>query len=86
MIAWGRMRDIQEQVANVPDKWLVAFATVHGSDIRKFGKSRNSTLLYRSAAVLAAVENGETYERKDPEADGDAGSGQKADGTTEAVA
>lgn len=67
MIAWGRMRDIQEQVANVPDKWLVAFAAVHGSDVRKFGPSRNSTLLYRSAAVLAAVEAGEIYGAQDAE-------------------
>jgi hypothetical protein len=62
MIAWGRAGDIQREVANVPDNWLRTFCVRHPGDVRKFGTSRNSTLLYRSEAVLAAVEAGETSE------------------------
>lgn len=62
MIAWGRAEDIQREVAHVPENWLRTFVLRHPADIRKFGTSRNSTLLFRSAAVLAAVEAGETSE------------------------
>jgi hypothetical protein len=62
MIAWGRMEDIQREVAHVPENWLRTFMVRHPADIRKFGSSRNSTLLFRSDAVLAAVEAGETSE------------------------
>lgn len=67
MIAWGRMEDIQRDVANVPENWLRAFMVRHPADIRKFGDSRNSTLLFRSSAVLAAVEAGETSKKSDTE-------------------
>lgn len=60
MIAWGRMEDIQRDVAHVPENWLRTFMVRHPGDVRKFGTSRNSTLLFRSEAVLAAVEAGET--------------------------
>lgn len=62
MIAWGRRDDIQREVANVPDGWLTMFGIRHPSDIRKLGTSRNSTLLFRTEAILAAVEAGETSE------------------------
>lgn len=62
MIAWGRAEDIQREVAHVPENWLRTFVLRHPADIRKFGTSRNSTLLFRSEAVLAAVEAGETSE------------------------
>ena len=62
MIVWGRIDDIQEQVAHVPENWLRTFMVRHPADVRKFGTSRNSTLLFRSAAVLAAVEAGELSE------------------------
>jgi len=62
MIIWGRADDIQREVAHVPDNWLRVFMLRHPDDVRKFGNSRNSTLLYRSDAVLAAVEAGETSE------------------------
>lgn len=62
MIAWGREKDIQREVANVPNGWLDAFAVAHKADTRKLGTSQNSTLLFRSEAVLAAVEGGETVE------------------------
>ena len=62
MIVWGRVEDIKREVANVPDNWLRTFMVKHPADIRKFGTSRNSTLLFRSDAVLAAVEAGELSE------------------------
>ena len=62
MIAWGRMDDIQRDVAHVPENWLRTFSVRHPDDVRKFGTSRNSTLLFRSSAILAAVEAGETSE------------------------
>ena len=62
MIAWGRAEDIQREVAHVPENWLRMFMVRHPADIRKFGNSRNSTLLFRSDAILAAVEAGETSE------------------------
>lgn len=62
MIAWGREKDIQAAVANVPHNWLVKFAAKNPAHIRKFGEARNATLLYRSAAVLEAVENGVVFE------------------------
>jgi hypothetical protein len=62
MIAWGRVEDIKREVANVPENWLRMFMIRHPADVRKFGSSRNSTLLFRSEAILAAVEAGETSE------------------------
>ena len=62
MIAWGRAEDIQREVAHVPENWLRMFMLRHPGDFRKFGNSRNSTLLFRTDAVLAAVEAGETSE------------------------
>lgn len=61
MIAWGRKEDIQGVVANVPDNWLIRFAANRPNDTRKFGDSRNATLLFRSAGVLEAVEAGEMF-------------------------
>ena len=66
MIVWGRADDIQREVAHVPEHWLSAFMVRHPGDVRKFGTSRNSTLLFRSDAVLAAVEAGETSEPLTP--------------------
>lgn len=66
MIVWGRAVDIQREVAHVPENWLRTFMVRHPADVRKFGSSRNSTLLYRSDAVLAAVEAGETSEEVKP--------------------
>lgn len=62
MIVWGRVEDIKREVANVPENWLRTFMVRHPADIRKFGGSRNSTLLFRSDAILAAVEAGELSE------------------------
>ena len=49
MIVWGRAEDIQSDVAHVPENWLRTFSVRHPGDIRKFGNSRNSTLLFRSS-------------------------------------
>ena len=59
MIVWGRAADIKREVANVPDNWLIRFAVSHPDDIRKLGDARCSTLLYRTEAVLTAIETGE---------------------------
>ena len=64
MIAWGKKSDIRQQVANVPENWLDVFAVKQPNDIRKFGSAQNSTLLYRSAAILEAVEQ-QLYFRND---------------------
>lgn len=64
MIAWGKKSDIRQQVANVPENWLDTFAVKQPNDIRKFGSAQNSTLLYRSSAILEAVEQ-QLYFRND---------------------
>ena len=56
---WGRMEDIQQFVANVPENWLRSFMVRHPMQIRKLGTSRNSTLLFNARAVLAALDAGE---------------------------
>jgi len=62
MIAWARRKDVQREVANVPDNWLVGFAVAHPDDVRKLGEAGSTaTLLYRSSAVIEAVERGEFY-------------------------
>lgn len=61
MIAWGRMPDIQREVAHVPQKWLAGFAIAHPGDVRKLGSWDNAAVLFRSTAVLAAIEAGEFY-------------------------
>ena len=61
MIAWGRMPDIQREVAHVPQKWLAGFAIAHPGDVRKLGRGDNAAVLFRTAAILAAVEAGEFY-------------------------
>lgn len=56
---WARMEDVQQFVANVPENWLRSFMVRHPTDVRKLGTSRNSTLLFNSRAVLAAMDAGE---------------------------
>jgi hypothetical protein len=58
MIEWVSKKGCREKVAEVPENWLVKFAAAQPQDTRKFGDARNSTMLYRSSAVLAAVEAG----------------------------
>lgn len=64
MIAWESAKQIQEQVAGVPDNWLHRFAAARPNDIRKLGEHSNSTLLFRSSAVLEAVESGELKRKR----------------------
>lgn len=59
MIVWGRAKDIQREVANVPMNWLYRFAVGRPKDIRKLGEGQGSTLLFRASAVLESVESGE---------------------------
>lgn len=58
MIEWVSKKGCREKVAEVPENWLIKFAANQPNDIRKFGDARNSTLLFRTSAVLAAVEAG----------------------------
>ena len=62
MIEWVSKKGCREKVAEVPDNWLVRFAANQPNDIRKFGDARNSTLLFRTSAVLAAVEAGKYFQ------------------------
>lgn len=59
MIVWGRAEDIRAQVANVPTNWLYRFAAKRPNDVRKLGEAQGSTLLFRAAAVLEAIESNE---------------------------
>lgn len=59
MKIWASKDAIQEEIADVPENWLKGFALSHPLDIRKFAAKRNGTLLYRVAAVVAAIEDGE---------------------------
>ena len=51
-------------IVEAPDKWFDLFAINQPQDIRKFGDSTNSTLTYRVAAVLDAVEEKRYFRRK----------------------
>lgn len=55
---WASRRSIRESIADVPENWLDRFAIAQPEDLRKFGTARNATLLYRTAAILEAVEQG----------------------------
>ena len=59
MKVWASMKSIRAEVADVPENWLLRFASSRPGDIRKMGDSTNSTLLFRSSAVLDAIEAGE---------------------------
>lgn len=59
MKIWASKDAIREEIADVPENWLKGFALSHPLDIRKFAAKRNGTLLYRVAAVVAAIEDGE---------------------------
>ena len=68
MIEWVSKKGCREKVAEVPDNWLVKFAAAQPQDTRKFGDARNSTMLFRTAAVLAAVEDGKYFQSSVEEA------------------
>jgi len=58
---WASKKSIREEVADVPEGWLDRFAASQPADIRKFGDAKNSTLNYRVAAVLEAIEDGKYF-------------------------
>ena len=58
---WATKRSIRDGIADVPENWLYGFAANHPLDIRKYGDGRNSMLIFRVSAVLAAIEAGEWY-------------------------
>lgn len=55
MISWARLDTIQKEVAEVPRDWLYQFAAKHPESIRKFGASRNSTLLFNVEDVMKSI-------------------------------
>lgn len=59
MKIWASAAAVRAEIADVPENWLIRFAAARPNDIRKFGESANSKLLFRSAAVLDAIECGE---------------------------
>jgi hypothetical protein len=56
---WASREAILQEVADVPENWLRAFAVRHPTDCRKFATTRNGSMMYRVEAVLKAIENGE---------------------------
>jgi len=56
---WASANAIRSEVADVPGNWLKGFAVAHPKDCRKFASTRNGSMLYRVAAVLKAIEDGE---------------------------
>lgn len=55
-----------EGIADVPEGWLDRFAAAQPDDIRKFGDSRNCTMVYRVSAICEAIEQ-RKYFRTDTE-------------------
>jgi hypothetical protein len=58
MKTWASKSSIRAEIADTPEGWLDRFAAARPNDIRKFGDSRNSMLLFRTSAVLEAIEQG----------------------------
>lgn len=57
---WASKDALIAEVADVPENWLRGFAIRHPLDCRKFAAKRNGSMMYRVAAVLAAIEDGES--------------------------
>lgn len=53
---WASKSSIIDEIADVPDNWLDKFAAAEPQNIRKFTAARNSRLVFRVAAILAAIE------------------------------
>ena len=58
MKVWATMDGIIAEIAEVPENWIKSFGIKHPNDFRKFGDAKNSR---RVDAVLAAIENGESF-------------------------
>lgn len=61
MKVWASRRSIRAEIADVPEGWLDRFAVAQPDDVRKFGDARNSTMVFRSTAVVAAIEDGRYF-------------------------
>ena len=55
MKVWASATTIRNEIADVPEGWLIRFAVKHPDEIRKFGDASNSRLLFRVGAVLKAI-------------------------------
>lgn len=64
MKVWASKSALIAEVADVPENWLAEFAANQPGDIRKFAAAQNGRLLYRTAAVLQAVEEGRYFRAK----------------------
>ena len=42
MKVWASATTIRNEIADVPEGWLIRFAVKHPDEIRKFGDARNS--------------------------------------------
>lgn len=54
---WATAKSIRADIADIPEHVLAEFAVSHPADVRKYGPGRNSTLVFRTAAVLDYIEN-----------------------------
>ena len=61
MKVWASKVALMSEVADVPENWLAEFAANQPGDIRKFATARNGRLLYRTAAVLQAIDEGRYF-------------------------
>lgn len=61
MKVWATMDGIIAEIAEVPENWIKSFGAHHPDDFRKFGDAKNSRTVYRVAAVLEAIEHGESF-------------------------
>ena len=58
MRVWASKDEVREEVASVPENWLMRFVQHQPGDVRKFADTSNGKVLYRVSAVLDAIENG----------------------------
>lgn len=62
MKLWASARSVRSEVADVPERWLIQFALHHPEAIRKFGASKNATMLYNTQAIVKAIEEKEAMQ------------------------
>jgi hypothetical protein len=58
VIVWADRDALLREVATPPENWLVRFAREQPNDVRKLTEAVNGKILYRTAAVLDAIEQG----------------------------
>lgn len=64
MKVWASKSAIMSEVADVPENWLAEFAAAQPDDVRKFAAAQNGRLLYRTAAVLQAIDERRYFREK----------------------